>query len=106
MKSREAIQILRNELKCIERNDGVNCDRRCENCDLVMEAADLREAYDLAISALIDALQKQGNQEEIVHCKDCKHWGKRELCEMWDHYISNEDFYCGCAERRTEHDKN
>lgn len=41
-------------------------------------------------------------QPEIIQCKDCKHWGKRGLCEIWDYYISNEDFYCGCAGRRTE----
>lgn len=41
-------------------------------------------------------------QPEIIRCKDCKHWGKRGLCEKWDQYISNEDFYCGCAERRTD----
>ena len=41
-------------------------------------------------------------QPEIIRCKDCKHWGKRGLCEIWDYYIDNEDFYCGCAKRRAE----
>lgn len=41
-------------------------------------------------------------QPEIVRCKDCKYWGKRELCDKWDYYISNGDFYCGCAERRAD----
>ena len=40
--------------------------------------------------------------EAIVRCKDCKYWSNDELCEKWDHYIGNEDFYCGCAERKTE----
>lgn len=39
---------------------------------------------------------------EVVRCKDCKYWGKRGLCEKWEHYISNEYFYCGCAERRDD----
>ena len=38
-------------------------------------------------------------QTEIIRCKDCKHWGHKGLCNIWDEYISNEDFYCGCAER-------
>ena len=41
-------------------------------------------------------------QPEIIRCKECKFWGARELCQIWDEYISNESFYCGCAERRTD----
>jgi hypothetical protein len=41
-------------------------------------------------------------QPEIIRCKDCKYWGKRGLCDKWDYYISNDYFYCGCAERRTD----
>lgn len=41
-------------------------------------------------------------QPEIIRCKDCKYWGEKWLCGKWDYYISNEDFYCGCAERRTD----
>lgn len=52
------------------------------------------------LEANINALPSA--QPEIVRCKDCKHWGKRGLCEKWDYYINNEDFYCGCAERRTD----
>ena len=37
---------------------------------------------------------------EIIRCRDCKHWGERGLCDKWDYYIGNGDFYCGCAERR------
>ncbi len=49
-----------------------------------------------------DVFQLPPTELEIIRCKDCKHWGKRGLCEKWDHYISNEDFFCGCAERRTD----
>ena len=45
-------------------------------------------------------------QPEIIRCKDCKHWGERGLCDKWDYYISNGDFYCGCAERRTDENNN
>lgn len=52
------------------------------------------------MSAVIQAYNNSA-QPEIIRCKVCKHWGKRGLCGKWDQYISNGDFYCGCAERRT-----
>ena len=36
---------------------------------------------------------------ELIRCKECRHWREQALCGIWDQYISNEDFYCGCAER-------
>lgn len=36
MTDREAIDVLFNEWKCIDRNDGIHCDRKCESCDLVI----------------------------------------------------------------------
>ena len=39
---------------------------------------------------------------EIIRCGKCKHRDKRYLCDVWDEYISNEDFYCGCAEERED----
>ena len=52
MSIEEAIKIIETEWKCIDRNDGIHCDRKCENCDLVMEVNDIREAYNMAINAL------------------------------------------------------
>lgn len=52
MTNAEAIKILLNEWKCIDRNDGINCNRKCESCDLVMDSAVLKDAYNLAIKAL------------------------------------------------------
>ena len=52
MTDREAIDVLFNEWKCIDRNDGVHCDRKCESCDLVMDVGIIREAYNMAIEAL------------------------------------------------------
>lgn len=47
-----------------------------------------------------DVLRKLPSaQPEIIRCKDCRHWQKRGLCGVWDHYISNGEFYCGCGER-------
>ena len=40
-------------------------------------------------------------------CKDCKHWTDENggFCDIWDHYISNEEFFCGCGERRSSDEK-
>lgn len=35
MTAKEAIDVLFNEWKCIDRNDGIHCDRKCETCDLI-----------------------------------------------------------------------
>lgn len=41
---------------------------------------------------------------EIVRCKDCRHRSPRNggHCEIWDWYISNDAFYCGCGERKED----
>ena len=41
-------------------------------------------------------------QPEIVRCGECKHRDKRYLCKVWDAYITNDEYYCGNAERREE----
>lgn len=52
MTNEQAINILFNEQKCIDRNDGVQCNRECGSCDLVMDVETIREVYNMAISAL------------------------------------------------------
>lgn len=52
MTNEQAIKVLLDEWKCIDRNDGINCDRQCEKCDLVMDSAILKDAYNMAIKAL------------------------------------------------------
>ena len=179
MTDREAIDVLFNEWKCIDRNDGINCDRKCKSCDLVMDVETIREAYNMAISALqeqelkqevknsnessltqkkldtisrqaaIDALKEKRDsakewykeasasgdemmlsraesammtfveciltikklpsaQPEIIHCKDCKHFGvdrykKLTWCSRINYgygYQAND--FCSKAERRTD----
>ena len=72
MTNNEAIKVLLNEWKCIDRNDGVNCNRKCESCDLVMDTAVLKDAYNLAI----DALKKQIPQKP----KKIDHWRLCPTC--------------------------
>ena len=57
MTDQEAIDVLFNEWKCIDRNDGIHCDRKCENCDLVLPIEQIRDAFNLAITALERRIQ-------------------------------------------------
>lgn len=52
MSGEEAIKIMMNEDLCVQRAE--NCDRCCGNCDLLMDADKIREAYRTTISALKD----------------------------------------------------
>lgn len=58
------------------------------------------------LRALDDAMRVIATEgTEIIRCKDCRYWQEQGLCTIWDHYIANSEFYCGCAERRRhEHD--
>ena len=92
-------------------------------------AIDLWEKYHPTIT--VDAMQYDAElrqlpsaQPEIIRCKDCKHWRRQTnyagaplsfgFCEsddMWrslygetyevSHIDTDDDFYCGYAERRT-----
>lgn len=50
MTKKEAIEILRNEMRCVEASD--TCGRDCRNCPLVREQEDVMQAYKIAIKAL------------------------------------------------------
>ena len=50
MTKEEAIEIILNEKRCVQRAN--ECDRACESCDLVKRDTDILEAYDTAIEAL------------------------------------------------------
>lgn len=62
MRIGETIAILKTERECIRRNNGVNCDRNCVNCDLLMDAQIVEEAYDMAI----DELEKRNRRSGIA----------------------------------------
>ena len=37
---------------------------------------------------------------EIVRCRECMHWKKDiEYCDVWEHFISNREFFCACGKR-------
>lgn len=52
MTNERAIEVIKTEKKCVLRNMR-GCDRKCENCDLVMKSEDILLAYDIAIMALM-----------------------------------------------------
>jgi hypothetical protein len=66
MTDREAIDVLFNEWKCIDRNDGIHCDRKCESCDLVMDVGIIREAFNMAISALQAQEAKHSTESSLT----------------------------------------
>ena len=56
------VEILKVERECVRRNDGSNCDRNCAECDLLMDAQAVEEAYNMAI----DELTKQKRWHDIA----------------------------------------
>ena len=116
MTAKAAIEVLLNEQKCINRNDGVDCDRQCENCDLVMDVEVIRDAYRMAIIAL-EAYEMVANvmdaYGELIQCKHCKHYGSAlfedtqfEIGKCYEceyHTVSVRPYdFCSRAERRTD----
>ena len=54
MTGKEIIEILKNEMSCVDR--AKNCDRDCYNCDLLMPDSKILEAYEAAIKAITDII--------------------------------------------------
>ena len=54
MNNKRAIEIMKIEKECVLRQDTPKCDKRCQYCDLLVNAADVILAYDTAIKALTD----------------------------------------------------
>ena len=50
MTNQKILDLLEIERECILRNNGQNCDRDCERCDLVQDPADLIEMYNAVIA--------------------------------------------------------
>ena len=45
-----AIDIIKNEIECVNRQD--TCEHKCADCELVLPDIEIFEAYDMAIKAL------------------------------------------------------
>lgn len=73
MTEQEAIEIIKTEKICVERNDaGINCDRNCGRCDLLMNSDKILVAYTMAISALeeIQQYRSLGTVEELREVRE------------------------------------
>ncbi len=114
MTNQQAINLLKNLEQSLD-----------DYCELNDEG---KTAFRMAITALElfgNAEQLPSAQLEIIRCKDCKHWRQQTnyqgaplsfgFCEsddMWrslygeiyevSHIDTDDDFYCGYAERRTD----
>jgi len=86
------IELLRIEHQCILSNTNGECDRRCNDCDLVQDDAELNEMYTEAVSILeaqrlgvmsLDAVL----QEDIpfwLEYRDPKDWELNEWVLLFD----------------------
>ena len=54
--------IMENELRCVQRAGTNRCDRKCEDCDLLMDTDEIVEAYGMVIKML-----EKGEIEETGH---------------------------------------
>ena len=61
MTNERAAEIMKIERKCVKRQGTPKCDRKCQNCDLLVNTADVIEAYDKAIVALAVANEMPNN---------------------------------------------
>ena len=52
MTNERAIELMKNEIRCINRASDNLCDRNCEKCDLVVGTEEMLHAYRRAIRAL------------------------------------------------------
>ena len=73
------IELLEIEHKCILRNSHDDCDRNCEDCDLVQDDGDLHEMYTNVIALLkeqeakpVDLYGKDDWYGLVCVCPDCK----------------------------------
>lgn len=81
-----AIQVLENELECVNRDE---CDRECcARCDLAMDKADVLEALDLAVACI-----STFNSQDLIKANHA-HWVHP--------FHGNVGSYCSYCKRATE----
>ena len=62
MKIEQAIYVIIHERECVTRASTEGCDRNCGECDLLLNDNEIREAYDMALSAF----KKLADIESII----------------------------------------
>ena len=68
MDIQRTIDVMKNEAECVSRNDGKNCNRECEKCDLLRDASEILEAYHVAILGL----QELQRYRQIGTADECR----------------------------------
>ena len=79
---------------------------RQDAIDTAIEAADewdggYSRSRDEIITMKLQTLPS--GQPKIIHCKDCKHWKNKHLCECLSRYgtfETPEDFFCGYGKEK------
>ena len=112
------------------KDDLISRQAAIEAINKIFPADPMRDDYTQGITcgaalANIYVAQLPSAQPEIIHCRECKHWRQQTnyagaplsfgFCEsddMWrslygetyevSHIDTDDDFYCGFAERRTD----
>lgn len=85
MTNTRAIELLKIERECINRNNqpfGKNCNRLCSKCDLVQNTEELLKMYDFVIEHFADAdkmVKEQRNENIIDFVKSKKIQALEEL---------------------------
>lgn len=63
--NQEVIKVLENELTCVKRQDTTECIRNqggsCNDCDLVLPAEMIEDAYNAAISCVKESILTEGD---------------------------------------------
>ena len=107
MTNKEAIEILENELRCVEQAD--TCNRDCRNCPLVREQEDVTTAYKIAIKKMKEKDGKasaSGPQGEwitfptsrlIMQCPKCTAFLSRSRSDIFKDNIGEMNFCPNCG---------
>lgn len=81
MNSKRAKEIMLTEKECVSRQVVNPCNRDCANCDLVLDADEILEAYDFAIKSIDfyhskhkDADEKQRHLRTCERCAFCENF--------------------------------
>lgn len=59
----DAVDIMLVEQECVIRNDNGNCDRQCQNCDLLRDTEKILHAYTMALASLKMIKKTLGGEE-------------------------------------------
>jgi ribosomal protein L37AE/L43A len=90
------IEILKNEMECVKRADA-GCNRKCLECDLVLDSKDIIKTYENAIK-LLQNIYKSDDNETILETVKNDAYQRSCRCPKCNNYIARcsyeRIFYC------------